>query len=126
MDAADVCGVFVALLEAYLSDYAISQLAIDSMLVMAGQLLRHYSPDLEVFRVVGATPGSTSGRIVGGQELVDLVDIARCVIHSNDPPDGGFPPIFVSSAPGIKRNILWLGSLKVVGRCYSSMLPHFE
>eukprot|EP00903_Cladosiphon_okamuranus_P008573 g8224.t1 len=42
-----------------------------------GQLLRHYSPDLEVFRVLGATSGSTSGRMVGGGELMDLVDMAR-------------------------------------------------
>lgn len=42
-----------------------------------GQLLRHYSPDLEVFRVLGATSGSTSGRMVGGGELADLASMAR-------------------------------------------------
>ncbi|CAM9232071.1 unnamed protein product, partial [Pylaiella littoralis] len=41
------------------------------------QLLRHYSPDLEVFRVLGATSSSTSGRIDGVGELADLVDMAR-------------------------------------------------
>lgn len=46
-----------------------------------GQLLRHYSPDLEVFRVLGATPGCTSGRMVGGGELADLSSMARWVIH---------------------------------------------
>lgn len=46
-----------------------------------GQLLRHYSPDLEVFRVLGATPGSTSGRVVGGGEVADLASMARWVIH---------------------------------------------
>lgn len=49
--------------------------------VTAGQLLRHYSPDLEVFRVLGATSSSTSGRIDGVGELADLVDMARWVIH---------------------------------------------
>ncbi|CAM9334401.1 unnamed protein product [Ectocarpus sp. 4 AP-2014] len=44
---------------------------------ITGQLLRHYSPDLEVFRVLGATPGSTSGRMVGGGELADLASMAR-------------------------------------------------
>ncbi|CAM9606318.1 unnamed protein product [Scytosiphon promiscuus] len=43
-----------------------------------GQLLRHYSPDLEVIRVLGVTPGSTaSGRIVGTGDVVDLLDMAR-------------------------------------------------
>ncbi|CAM9307161.1 unnamed protein product [Ectocarpus sp. 12 AP-2014] len=44
---------------------------------ITGQLLRHYSPDLEVFRVLGATPGSTSGRMVGGGEHADLASMAR-------------------------------------------------
>ncbi|CAM9163862.1 unnamed protein product, partial [Hapterophycus canaliculatus] len=42
------------------------------------QLLRHYSPDLEVFRILGFTPGSTaSGRVVGSGEVADLLDMAR-------------------------------------------------
>lgn len=44
-----------------------------------GQLLRHYSPDLEVFRVLGATSGSTRGRMVEGGELLNLVEMARYV-----------------------------------------------
>ncbi len=50
-----------------------------------GQLLRHYSPDLEVFRVLGATSGSTIGCMVGGGELADLVDMARWVPQRRTP-----------------------------------------
>ena len=53
------------------------------MFATTGQLLRHYSPDLEVFRVLGAKPGSTTGRVVGGGELADLVDMARWVADRN-------------------------------------------
>lgn len=54
-----------------------------------GQLLRHYSPDLEVFRILGAVLGSTaSGRIVGSEEVADLLDMARWVIDRGSPVVG--------------------------------------
>ena len=49
--------------------------------VTAGQLLRHYSPDLEVIRVVGATPASTKGRVRHTGGHADLVNMARWVVN---------------------------------------------
>ena len=63
------------------------------MRTTTGQLLRHYSPDLEVFRVLGATSGSSSGRIIGGGKLVDLVDMARYVTQRTTSSDGALPQL---------------------------------
>eukprot|EP00904_Undaria_pinnatifida_P012700 jgi/Undpi1/8560/HiC_scaffold_25.g11025.m1 len=48
-----------------------------ALCVISGQLLRHYSPDLEVLRVVGATKDSTTGRLGCTGERANLLDMAR-------------------------------------------------
>lgn len=49
------------------------------ILCIAGQLLRHYSPDLEVFRVVGVTAAGSDGRIGNNGEGDGLKEMARWV-----------------------------------------------
>lgn len=44
---------------------------------IAGQLLRHYSPDLEVFRVMGATADGAGGHTGNGGEPTNLAEMAK-------------------------------------------------
>lgn len=87
------------------------------MRVTTGQLLRHYSPDLEVFRVLGATSCNTSGRIVGVGENVDLVDMARYVTHHTTYATVNFPSfvyIYSQECTWLLMQHSWLSLPRVV------------
>lgn len=60
--------------------YAVTDIHALCILCIAGQLLRHYSPDLEVLRVVGVTATGSDGRVDNSGERASLKEIARWVV----------------------------------------------
>lgn len=63
-----------------LADMGVSDIHALCILCIAGQLLRHYSPDLEVFRVVSATASGSDGRVYNSGQQASLKEMARWVM----------------------------------------------
>lgn len=64
----------------WITGYAVTDIHALCILCIAGQLLRHYSPDLEVLRVVGVTATGSVGRVDNNGERASLKEMARWVV----------------------------------------------